>query len=375
LVLASETADARADLYGFGALLYALHMGRELADADFEFAGQPKPFVFLFPDAHPTLARLLSKTFCRDVPLRFPTEEAVREDLTGFTELIRTLDACRRTLDQVRLDVASWTTIGMTRTGNEDAFAVLHGAAARQDDLGDAALLLLADGMGGYESGEVAAAMAIQGIRRHLLQQKMFAGLTGDPSFWPEPPSPEGHAPAPFDVDKCQELLAAALKEANRIVYSAARTGLGRRGMGCTAEVVYVHSRHLVVGHVGDSRTYHFRRGELVQVTKDQTLVNRLVELGHLTEEEAHTHPRRSELQQAVGGYSDVEPALYHGTIRPGDWVVVCSDGLSNHVGPEEMKEMLQGARSAETAARRLVNLANLAGATDNATVLVVRAT
>ncbi|HEV3256410.1 MAG TPA: serine/threonine protein phosphatase, partial [Gemmataceae bacterium] len=102
----------------------------------------------------------------------------------------------------------------------------------------------------------------------------------------------------------------------------------------------------------------------------------RLVELGTLTPEEAETHPRRSELQQAIGGHLDVEPALYHGTLKPGDWVVVCSDGLSNHVTPEELKEMLQSeAGSAEVAARRLVNFVNLKGATDNATVVVIRVT
>jgi protein phosphatase len=211
--------------------------------------------------------------------------------------------------------------------------------------------------------------MAVQALRRYLLQHKLFVALTGEPSFWP------GRLSEPFDLEQCKEVLAAALKDANRVVYNAARTGAGRRGMGCTAEVVYVQARHLLVGHVGDSRTYHLRRGEMIQVTRDQTLVNRLVELGHLSEDEALTHPRRSELQQAIGGYAEVDPALYQSTIHPGDWVVVCSDGLSNHVAPDEMKEMLQRAASAETAARRLVNLANLLGATDNATVVVIRAT
>jgi protein phosphatase len=146
--------------------------------------------------------------------------------------------------------------------------------------------------------------------------------------------------------------------------------------MGCTAEVVYVDGRNVVVGHVGDSRTYHLHEGRMIQLTRDQTLVNRLVELGTLTPEEAETHPRRNELQQAVGGQPDVEPGLYHGSLKPGDWVVVCSDGLSNHVSANELKQMLQSeATSAEMAARRLVNLANIEGATDNATVVVIRAT
>jgi protein phosphatase len=262
--------------------------------------------------------------------------------------------------------VAAWTTTGMVRTGNEDAFALLHAALARQDELEESALILVADGMGGCEAGEIAAAMAVQTVRAHLLGKTLFRSLIGEPAS-----DPNG-----FDVALCQELIRDALREANKQVYAAARAPGGRGNMGCTAEVVYLSGRHVVVGHVGDSRTYHLHEGRLIQLTRDQTLVNRLVELGTLTSEEAEEHPRRNELQQAVGGQPDVEVALYVGDLKPGDWVIVCSDGLGNHVKPELLKQMLQGeATSAEMAARRLVNLVNLEGATDNATVVVVRAT
>jgi serine/threonine protein phosphatase PrpC len=376
LMLAADQADARADLYGFGALLYALHVGRELTEMDFDRPGVPKPFIPRFPDVHPLLGRLVSKTFCREVELRFPSDEAVKEDPTGFAELIRTLETCGRTLDQVRLEIAAWTTTGMVRTGNEDAFALLHAIESHQDDLAESALVLLADGMGGYEAGEVAAALAIQALRKNLVQQPPFAALAGGSSLAPDNPKAHPNQPALPDPETCKKLIQAALRDANRQVYMAARTGVGRRGMGCTAEVVYVNGRHVVVGHVGDSRSYHLHEGRLVQLTRDQTLVNRLVELGTLTAEEAEAHPRRSELQQAIGGHAEVEPALYSGTLKPGDWVVVCSDGVSNHITPDELKQMLQSeATSAEMAARRLVNFVNIKGATDNATVVVVRAT
>jgi protein phosphatase len=369
LVLSSDQADARADLYTFGALLFALHVGRELAEMDFERQGAPKPFIELFPDAHPLLARLLSKTFCRDPGQRFPTEEAAAEDRTGFAELLRTLEVCRQTLDRVRLDLAAWTTTGMLRTGNEDALALLHAVESRQDDLAESALVLLADGMGGYEFGEIAAALAIQVLRANLLRQKPLAALAGTSPFT------AGSSTGPDDAEGILALLAAALKDANQQVYAASRRDAsGSGGMGCTAEAVYVDGRHVFVGHVGDSRTYHLQQGRLVQLTRDQTLVNRLVEIGLLTPEEAETHPRRETLQQAIGGHPDVEPGLYHARLRPGDWVVVCSDGLSNHVSAEVLKEMLLTATSAERAARRLVNLVNLHGATDNATVVAIRA-
>lgn len=372
--------DTRADLFGFGAMLYALHVGREPTERDFARQGDPKPFIPQFPDIHPAFGRLMSRTFRREVGSRFPSDEASRTDPTGIQELIHTLKALQRTFDTVRLEIASWTTTGMVRTGNEDAFALLHATEARQDDLGEQALIILCDGMGGYEAGEVAAALAIQVLRRELLQHAPFRAVAGKSPFPVEPldPVPEGgYAPPKLEVAQVKEIIKNALREANKAIYSASRApGSKRAGMGCTAEVVFLDGRQLIVGHVGDSRTYHLNEGRLNQVTRDQTLVNRLIELGQLTEEEAENHPRRNELQQALGGRPEVEPALYSSTLHPGDWVLVCSDGVTNHIKPSELKEMLQSeASSAEVAARRLVNLTNIEGATDNATVVVVRCT
>ncbi|HJT76425.1 MAG TPA: protein phosphatase 2C domain-containing protein, partial [Gemmataceae bacterium] len=389
LLAASADVNARADLYGFGAMLYALHVGRELSDTDFDARGTPKPFVPRFPDVHPLFGRLVSKTFTHELGRRFPTDEAGRQDPTGFTELGRVLEVCGRTMDDVRLEIAAWTTTGMVRTGNEDAFAVLHSVESRMDDLGESALVILCDGMGGYEAGEVAAALAIQALRKNVLGQPMFRTLAGGPAFEPmvppqaagkggaAPPAAEGEAPVPFDVEACKKLFRDALRDTNKQVYNASRLPAGgRRTMGCTAELVFVNGRHVVVGHVGDSRTYHLHEGRLVQLTSDQTLVNRLVQLGQLTAEEAEHHPRKHELQQAIGGQPDVDPGVYAGKMSPGDWVVVCSDGVSNHVSADDLRHMLQSeATSAEMAARRLVNFVNIMGATDNATVVVLRAT
>jgi protein phosphatase len=367
LVLSPGQADARADLYSFGALIYSLeYLHHALEEKDFEHQYSPKLITDRYPDVHPTFFRLVNKTFVRDLNTRFPTDEASKVDPTGFTELINSLDVCRRSFDNVRLDIAAWTTTGMVRTGNEDAFAFLHGVESRQDDLSEYAMVLLADGMGGYEAGEVAAAMAICEMRKNLLAQPMFAALTGQTP-------PEG----PVDVEAAKRALQGALKHANKEVFTFGRTpGKGKRGMGCTAEAVYVDNQNVIVGHVGDSRTYHLHQGRLIQLTRDQTLVNRLVELGQLTEAEAESHPRKNELQQAIGGQPDVVPGLYHGKLKRGDWVLVCSDGLTNHIPSADLEKMLtrEAAGSAEEAARRLLNLVNLRGATDNATIVVVRA-
>jgi protein phosphatase len=368
LVLTPEKADARADLYSFGAIIYSLeYLHHVLEEKDFEHQFSPKLITDRYPDVHPGFFRLVCKTFTRDINTRFPTDEAGKEDATGFTELIRTLGVCARTFDRVRFDIAAWTTTGMVRTGNEDAFGVMHAAESRQDELTEYAMVLLCDGMGGYEAGEVAAAMAIASMRKYLLQHPMFAALAGN----------EAPDASHLDVDACKKVLESALKHANKEVFTAARTpGKGRRGMGCTAECVYVDQYNVVAGHVGDSRVYHLHGGRLIQLTRDQTLVNRLVELGQLTEEEAENHPRKNELQQAIGGQPEVVPGVYSGKMARGDWVLVCSDGLTNHIPTVDLEKMLarEAAGSAEEAARRLMNLVNLRGATDNATIVVIRA-
>ncbi len=366
LIVAPQTADARSDLYSFGALLYSLeYLHHAPEEKDFERQFVPRQITDKYPDVHPLLLRIVNKTFVRDVNTRFPTDEASRTDKTGFVELIRTLEQCQRTFDQVRLDIAAWTTTGMVRTGNEDAFCVLHAVEQRQDDLSEYAVVLLCDGMGGYEAGEVAAALAMAKMREFLLQQPVFAALAGK-----EPPA------NPPDLRALQDTLSAALCHANREVYTASRTpGKGRRGMGCTAECVYIDTKNVVVGHVGDSRTYHLRRGRLLQLTRDQTFVNRMVELGQISAAEAENHPRKNELQQAIGGQPNVVPGVASSKLHRGDWVLVCSDGLTNHITGAELEKMLtrEAAYSAEEAARRLLNLTNLRGATDNATIVVVR--
>jgi protein phosphatase len=325
--------------------------------------------------------RLMMKTFRREVEARFPTDEASREDATGFLELIRVLEVLRRTYDNVHLEIAAWTNTGIVRSGNEDAYAILHAAESRQEDIGEAALVFLCDGMGGYEAGEVAAAMTLQSLRDSLRTLRPFSVAAGVTPFVTDPQTQmhraEGHLAGPVDVEAVKAALRQALRDANRLVFTTSRApGSKRRGMGCTAEAVYVDGQNVIVGHVGDSRVYHLHEGHLIQLTRDQTLVNRLMELGQLTPAEAETHPRRNELQQAIGGQPDVEPGLYHGKMSPGDWVIVCSDGLTNHVKDLDLKQMLQSeAVSAEMAARRLVNLTLIEGASDNVTVVAIRAT
>lgn len=358
-LLHGEPVDFRADLYSFGAMHYALLLGRELSDIDFHAPGLPRPVIERFPDVHPLLGRVLSKTFCRDMDRRFPTMAAEISDPTGFNQLSAALAQCKRVFGKVRIDLATWTTTGIVRGGNEDATSVHHAIVQRADETHEAVLAILADGMGGTAAGEVAAALAVESLRTSLTQQKPFS----DPDY-----------PHAVEAGAVADAIAAALHEANRFVGAAAKSGTGRPGMGCTAEVVYCDGQMLVVGHVGDSRVYRLHLGEFRQLTRDHTLVNRLVEEGVLTAEEAEVHPRRSELQQAIGCMPEILPDVLTVSLDAGDWVLICSDGLTNQIKPAVIQSTLERSPSAESAARRLVNLANLDGAIDNTTAVVLRA-
>ena len=182
LLLNPTESDARADLFAFGALLYALLLGRELSDLDFTLTGTPKHFLERVPDANPFVVRLLARTFVRDPSERFPTADGALIDPTGFHELIAALGACRRNLDRVKIDVAAWSTVGMVRSGNEDGVTIFHTGDGRLDDSDEAALIVLADGMGGMASGEVAAAMTLHALRQELLSGPPFsAGMPVTP--------------------------------------------------------------------------------------------------------------------------------------------------------------------------------------------------
>ena len=397
--------DARSDLYSFGALVYSLYQARPLHKSDFTSPGTPRSFLEQFPEASPLIGRLIGKTFRVELAHRFPTPATALEDASGFRELIQLLESCRRRQSGGRYEIASHSTTGMVRSGNEDATAVLHSTESRLDEIEERVVILLADGMGGMECGEIAAGMAIQSLRTLMLQNPPFGTLVNGGSTLRLPPPPvrnTGSDVTPLNLqirrktaweevrttesgtfsnpematqrreDRGQIILE-AMREVNRRIYNAAREGFGVQGMGCTAEVVLIEDDQLHIGHVGDSRVYLFRQGKLMQLTRDQTLVQRLVELGRITPEEAETHPRRAELQQALGGRPEVEPDLIYASLRTNDWLLICSDGLTNAVKPEQIAKELETARATEAAARRLINRANLANANDNVSLVLVR--
>lgn len=258
-----------------------------------------------------------------------------------------------------RLEVGSATSVGCVRRRNEDSFLVQQVAWSDVDGFQEVVLLALADGMGGCEAGHQASRLVIETVGATLTP--LLAGVwTG-----------QFKAASPTVL---AENIDYALLEANRAVLRKGQSDPACKGMGATAEVVLIWAGRASIGHVGDCRVYHQRGAQVTQLTKDQTLVARMVELGTLTPREALSHPARNEVAQAVGKYPNLAPSRYEAALAAGDWLIAASDGLHAHLDDGALRaELAKPAASAADRARRLVEEADRKGGSDNCTVLTVR--
>jgi protein phosphatase len=207
-----------------------------------------------------------------------------------------------------------------------------------------APLFVVADGMGGAQAGEVASQLAVEEFREAL-----------------------------GDQGSAEERLIDRIRAANRRIYDLSRTQHEHAGMGTTLTAVYLDDDHLAVAHVGDSRAYIFRDGELTRLTQDHSLVAELVRQGKLTDEQAAEHPQRSIITRALGIEGDVEVDTWSYSMRADDVVLLCSDGLTSMIGEEEIVAILAGERNLDRAADQLIAAANDAGGRDNITVVLFR--
>ncbi|WP_218920279.1 Stp1/IreP family PP2C-type Ser/Thr phosphatase [Chondromyces crocatus] len=249
--------------------------------------------------------------------------------------------------------------MGQVREHNEDNFIVADLTkgtrglmeAERTQLVGErGALFGVCDGMGGAAAGEVASQLAVD-----IIYQRMLAG------------------PEPADHDELAARLVLAIEAAGLRIFSEAKLDRTRRGMGTTSTVAALLDDHLFVGQVGDSRAYILRGDRLVQVTRDQSLVNQLIEAGQLTEEEAETFEHNNIILQALGTAESVQVDLTCVVLKHGDVLLLCSDGLSGMVRNDEIREILRTIEEPLEACRVLTERANQAGGHDNITVVVAR--
>jgi protein phosphatase len=254
------------------------------------------------------------------------------------------------------------TDVGRMREHNEDAFVVVdltRGNATlqpevRTHDVGDrGTLFMVADGMGGAAAGEIASAMAIEAVLREVSDALTSA----------EPPDDDAFATA----------IKRATASANAEIHGFALEHPEFRGMGTTATVAGVLGDTVYVAQVGDSRAYLIRDGKAQQITKDQSLMQKLVEAGEMTEEEAELSERRNIILQALGPEPTIKIDLTHQQLRRGDLLVLCSDGLSGQVKADEIARVVSEEPDLTAACKRLIDRANDAGGPDNITVIVAR--
>jgi protein phosphatase len=259
-----------------------------------------------------------------------------------------------------RFDVGVATSAGKVRPHNEDSYLLLHWGWCNRDAPGDTAALAVADGMGGHAGGDVASGLVIRSLAGSLggLSVRLAQAESGQPT------------PSTAEVAAS---VGEAIQAAHRVTSQKAGTESAHQGMGATLAVVVAWRNSAVVAHVGDCRVYRWQRAALSQLTRDHSVVARMVELGKLTAAEALTHPARNEITQAIGRHTTIEPSSLVVETAPGDWLIAACDGLSAHVTEAQMIRLLGEARNAQHLASDLVALANRGGGSDNCTVLVLR--
>jgi len=267
-----------------------------------------------------------------------------------------------RSNKSIRVEVFAKTDLGRTRDHNEDRFLVAdltRKTASLQPDVRQhtigprGTLLVVADGMGGAAAGELASEMAANTIYEHLVKT------------W--------NAEHEVTPQRFAYRLKEAVEVANASIHAHAKAHPEVRGMGTTTTAAGLLNDHLYLTQVGDSRAYLIRGREAHQITKDQSLMQRLVEAGELTEEEAAQSERRNIILQALGPDAKVKVDLTYQEVRRGDVLVLCSDGLSGQVKKDEIAKIVLESRDLSAACDKLVALANERGGPDNITVVVAR--
>jgi serine/threonine protein phosphatase PrpC len=230
------------------------------------------------------------------------------------------------------VEQAGRTDVGRQRNANEDSLAVRP------------PMFAVADGMGGAKAGEVASAVAVEAVEG--------ARESGEP---------------------VEAQLAGIVRDANRRIYDLAVADESRRGMGTTLTLAKVHGDEVSLAHVGDSRAYRLRDGELQQLTRDHSLVAELERSGQITAEAAEHHPQRSIITRALGPEPDVEVDTYTLAGREDDVFLISSDGLTSMISDDEITSILRSSGSLDESADALVRAANQSGGKDNITVILFR--
>ena len=333
----ARKVDKRADVFSVGALLYTCLTGERLESETWrEEAG---PIRFYPPHVvSPALEQVVRRALLFDSAARWPNVDALKAELVRLAGIIR-------------VRAAVLTDVGMVRELNEDSIMAVE---FQRDSLIEPAqnfLFVVADGMGGAEAGEMASAIAVGTIRDYVAEQLKTR--------------------TPDDI---KQLLQDALEHANRKILDYQTANIEARGMGSTGVGVLILPPEATVAWVGDSRAYFYDQSGFRQISKDHSLVQRLIEIGQITAEEARHHEHKNVITRSLGarqtGLAGAESV--HLRLKRGDRLLLCSDGLTAHVDDPEIAVILRKHSDPYEAARELVVAANAGGGTDNVSVVVI---
>ena len=234
------------------------------------------------------------------------------------------------------------TDVGKAREMNQDYYSI----PSSENDL---QLYILADGMGGYNGGEIASRLATETTKNYI--QNNFDKIE-------------------HNKEAILKLVKDAMEYANMVVYEESKKDENLQGMGTTLDVCFIYNNKIYIGHVGDSRIYLIKKDIGRKITKDHSYVQQLVEDKKITREEAEHHPKKNMLLKALGCTSYVEPDIRARNLEKDDILLMCSDGLTNMVEENKIYEVVK--ENKEKAPEILVNLANNAGGYDNITVITI---
>ncbi|NDJ86236.1 MAG: serine/threonine-protein phosphatase [Chloroflexi bacterium] len=254
-----------------------------------------------------------------------------------------------------RLNYGLHSDVGQVRDNNQDAMLSFTACMSGAGDDVSFGFFIVADGMGGHEDGEKASALATQIVARHVTNDIFLSLLRGETG---------GDSERPTII----EVLRNAVQKANEIVSTQVPDG----GTTVTASAIMGHSAY--IAHVGDSRAYLIARDSIEHVTRDHSLVQRLIELDQLTPEDAADHPQKNVLYRAIGQSDNIDVDAIIRQIPPEGYLMLCSDGLWNMLSNEEIHQtILKQYDNPQSAAQKLVALANERGGPDNITVILVQ--
>jgi serine/threonine protein phosphatase PrpC len=249
-----------------------------------------------------------------------------------------------------QFEYASQTDIGLKRAHNEDAISI-------HENLD---LFILADGMGGYNAGEVASRMCVDIIAQQIQHKKSSPHLPR--MLW--------------KASHASRWAAEVIVQANNEVHALAQVNPECAGMGTTVVMGLVDQDRLVVAHVGDSRAYRLRQGQFVQITHDHSVVQAQIDAGLISEQDARYSPIKNLITRAVGSHEDVEVEVHEHKMEVGDVYMLCSDGLTDMLEPHLVHQMLMNLNdNLQECCDQLVAAANQHGGNDNISVLLMRVT